>query len=511
MKTKRLFAVVLIATLGNGHIYAKQHALVVGIDHYPNLLEDKHLKGAVNDAKLLRDNLRAKGVELPDRRVLLNEAATVESFKQAYQDLLSNAESGDELIITFAGHGHQEVEFSNPRDEKDGKDETLVFSNYKDDTLDGRISDDELYSMLAEAQRFSVLFVADTCHSGGISRSPAVASELRKRGGLLNNYSPTVPSNYVEPIKSDAEPLAHVTYLMAADKDELEISEYPINGQNHGALSVSFANAIKGYADQDKNKVITRSELIQFVQKEVKKLSDHKQIPDLLPRGDSNLAFSLAKIETPLEALPNSNLAIKVEGAGIPAGVSAAHQDSEHYVLRFIVNDNRVKAYNPQGDELTQFDYLDLYAWNRLLAKHRLLAALDTYERGNQFVTIKLAQGDDAHKLEEHLDFKINFASTDPYFYLFNLASTGEWQSLYPRLSGEKSKLTGSYFPLELKVTLPTGRDDVVALACERENTSLKKLIEQQDGKEAPVPEAFLASLGKYCHVGRYAFFSVAE
>jgi len=121
-----------------------QHALVIGIDQYQHP-DINTLKGAVNDAKLLRDALRQAGVKLPNDRVLLNKKATRNAFLKAWRNMLKKAQPGDTLILTFAGHGGQEPDKA-PRGEKDGKDENLIFHDF-DGTIGGRLTDDELYGL----------------------------------------------------------------------------------------------------------------------------------------------------------------------------------------------------------------------------------------------------------------------------------------------------------------------------------------------------------------------------
>lgn len=501
----------LILLLPAPIVYSKQWALVVGVNKYPGLSADKQLQGAINDANLLTTRLRAKGVDLPDKRVLLNEKATVANFKAAFKDLLSSAQAGDELIITFSGHGGQEVEFAEPKDEQDNKDETLMFYDFAGGTsTQGRMSDDELYSLFATARQFSVLFVADTCHSGGISRSVSMQAELPSRG-ILDTYTPQASSSFQSPESDDRIPLAHVSYLAATENEILTVPEINIPADNkvHGALSFSFAKALTGKADSDNDHIITRAELKQYVTDQVGLLTDHHQQPGLLPRGDSNQAFALTASEPEKPVIPTQTLAIKVEGGRVPSGVLAIHEHNSQYRLRFLISDNKVTAYNPLGDRLTQFDAADVAAWNKLIAKYRLLTAIDNIDQSAaEAVNIKLVQGDGLHTIGEHLNFEFNLAGTQRYFFLVDLAGSGEWQWLYPKLGKDETKLSSLPYPLKLKVEPPTGEDDMLAIFCADENPALKQLIKAQDGKTAATPEIFLSALGSNCRIGRYAFFT---
>lgn len=142
-----------------------QHALVVGINQYQRRL--LNLKGAVNDAKLLRDTLRRSPVQLPDKRVLLDARATRSAFIQAWQDMVKQAKPGDTLILTYAGNSQQQQDTA-PLDEKDNKDEILIFHDFNPKhPTQGRITDDELYSLFKQANEYKILFIVDGCDWGG--------------------------------------------------------------------------------------------------------------------------------------------------------------------------------------------------------------------------------------------------------------------------------------------------------------------------------------------------------
>jgi len=143
-------------------VLATQHALVVGINQYKHankLNKLTNLEGAVNDAKLLRNALREAQVQLPERRVLLNAKATSSAFLHAWQDMLKQAKPGDTLIVAFSGHGGQQPDTA-PLDEKDNKDETLMFHDFNPNhTSKGRITDDELRGLLNKAAPYNIVIL----------------------------------------------------------------------------------------------------------------------------------------------------------------------------------------------------------------------------------------------------------------------------------------------------------------------------------------------------------------
>lgn len=83
-------------------------ALVAGIDHYPNLPAQDQLGGAAADAQDIAAALGRVGVA--DLTLLLDTGATRAAFTNAMEALIKNANAGDLIIVTFAGHGMQERE-----------------------------------------------------------------------------------------------------------------------------------------------------------------------------------------------------------------------------------------------------------------------------------------------------------------------------------------------------------------------------------------------------------------
>ena len=435
---KRLLCLlVLSGLLGATPVRAKTFGLVVGIDHYQKAAQAGFptLQGAVNDAKLLALTLRGKGVDLPDSRVLLDGKATLANFKSAWQSVLDSATPGDQILFTFAGHGSQEKEFAEPRDERDQLDETLLFYDFDPaNPQRGRLSDDELYAMFEQARAFHILFVADACHAGGLTRAAASAADLPRRGGgPLGGFKPT-PSlhDYTAPNSDDSQILSHVTYLSATENEANSIPEIRVEGTPHGALSWAFAKAFNGEADSDKNKVVTSLELEDYVREQVRTLTDNQQYPGMLPRGNEQDAFPVAAAPLPPPASSDS-LGIKVVGGPAPAGLRHARLDGQDYRLRFEISDGKATVFSPRGDKLALVDAATTSVWNALIAKYRLLAALDrAYNTAAKPVKISLKQGDKVHKQGDRLDFSFDPNSTSRHLLLFDLAGSGELQFLYP-------------------------------------------------------------------------------
>lgn len=130
------------------------HALHIGINRYANAAAN--LSKCVNDAKAMR---KLFGGEL-----LLDEQATRKNILAAITATVNKAQAGDEVVITYSGHGSQTKDGSG--DEPDGFDETLVAADLYD------VVDDELPPILAQLHVGARgLFVTDSCYSGTVHRA----------------------------------------------------------------------------------------------------------------------------------------------------------------------------------------------------------------------------------------------------------------------------------------------------------------------------------------------------
>lgn len=96
-------------------------------------------------------------------KLLLNKQATRNNIINAWHKMVKQAQPGDTLILTYSGHGSQ-INDIHPLDEDGEKDETL--SLYQ-----GYITDDELTELFMQASEYKIIFLADSCHSGGLTRA----------------------------------------------------------------------------------------------------------------------------------------------------------------------------------------------------------------------------------------------------------------------------------------------------------------------------------------------------
>jgi hypothetical protein len=426
------------------------------------------------------------------------------------------------LILTFSGHGGQQQDIP-PLDEAntDGKDETLIFHDFKPrQPTQGRITDDELQGMFKEASAYNIVFVVDACHSSGMVRSMKQPSgKFRNGGGFWNIKPNTPPSLPILPTRGDdgSKPLSHVTLITAVSSDSLKVPETTIDNKQHGALSWFFAKAISGEADGNQNGQLERSELAHFLQEKVRDEMNNLQEPKLLPRADMQPVIKLATKSAPLAPHPKiSNVAIVVKNASAPRGLKHVRivKSSQSFDLRFVIKKKYTDVFNNTGDKVTTLRGSTLNHWQSLIDKERLLKALETqFDMRLNPIQITLREGDRLHKNGENLHFSI--APGDKKeglkaLTLFNLAGNGELQFLYP-ITEYGNSLTVRHFPYtppRIKVTPPFGGDDLVVVLCQKPTTGLHTLLIKAQ-PNIPAPEQILSKLrGNTCQVGQYAFFS---
>ena len=255
-------------------------ALVIGIDAYQF---QPALQGAVADARDIESTLRRRGVT--DVTALTDAASDRASVMHAFDGLLARTRPGDLVIVSIAGHGVQEPEHFKGS-QPDGMDDVFILAGFNPTTASGaqeRILGSEFNHLIRqfEAKGARMLFVADACHGGGLSREiDPRAAEMSYR--QVPRY--TLAQDDLKPIStaSDAfqgEAGFERTAVLAAVDRSAKAPEIRIPGEPglRGALSYAVARALEGAADEDGDGQVTRDELFRYVRQVTYQLSDQRQ------------------------------------------------------------------------------------------------------------------------------------------------------------------------------------------------------------------------------------------
>ena len=254
-------------------------ALVIGIDAYQNV---RQLKGAVADARDIDAALRRMGTH--DITTLINADANRTAVLMAVDRLIARSGPNDLVVLSIAGHGTQEperVKGSQP----DGMDDVFLLAGFD---LSGpgtqqRILGEEFNHFIKqiELRGARVVFVADTCHGGGMAR------DIDPRGEEMSfRQVPayTLTTDMLKPVSSTEDSLLteldfdRTAFLAAVDR-KTKSPEVKIPGIPglRGALSYAVARALEGNADTNRDGKVTVKELFTNVRQVVYQLSNQRQ------------------------------------------------------------------------------------------------------------------------------------------------------------------------------------------------------------------------------------------
>ena len=255
-------------------------ALIIGIDAYQ--FEPK-LKGAVADARDIKSTLRRNGVA--DVTALIDAASDRATVMRSVGELLARSQAGDLVILSIAGHGVQEPEHFKGS-QPDGMDNVFILAGFNPNSVAGaqqRILGSEFNHLIKQFEQkgAQVLFVADACHGGGLSR------EIDPRAaGMSYRQVPsyTLAQDDLKPISTakdafQSEESFERTAVLAAVDRAAKAPEVRIPGEPglRGALSYAVARALEGAADENGDGKITRDELFRYVRQVTYQLSDQRQ------------------------------------------------------------------------------------------------------------------------------------------------------------------------------------------------------------------------------------------
>jgi hypothetical protein len=167
---------------------SRRYALLVGCTTYPNLPQRRQLQGPAHDVQRMRELLVSHfGFAEADIRILadsqpVDDWPTAAAIRREFARLVERAAPGDDIFILLAGHGSQQPDTDG--DEPDGFDETFLPRdvgtwNGQAGVVENALSDDDIRAALAQmVQRGAFVFVvADTCHSGTITRGDDEAQQ----------------------------------------------------------------------------------------------------------------------------------------------------------------------------------------------------------------------------------------------------------------------------------------------------------------------------------------------
>ena len=253
--------------------------VVVGVSDYQDARFP--LKFADKDARDVADLFQSKAGRFGEVKVLriLNRDATREKIRGA-KDFLSSSQADDFVVVFLAGHGlldskreyyfgTVDIDFAHPAERG------LPYESI-DEMLDGIRSRKKLLLM-------------DTCHAGEQDTDDVVADRVEKvlgdevkerrfreltrpgaRVGLSNSFQ------LLQELFADLRRGTGTVVIASAGG-----SEYAVESAawNNGVFTHALLRGLKGEADRDRDGRVLVSELREFVEQEVRKLTAGQQSP----------------------------------------------------------------------------------------------------------------------------------------------------------------------------------------------------------------------------------------
>jgi hypothetical protein len=529
-------------------------ALVIGIDDYQHV---RKLKGATADARDIDSSLRTMGIR--DVTTLIDADADRSSVLRAISALVERTKTSDIVFLSIAGHGAQEperIKGSQP----DGMEDVFLLPGFEPTATGSqqRILGSEFNHFIRqfELRGAKVIFVADTCHGGGMVRDiDPRAAEMSFR--QIPNY--TLLVDELKPVSDPADPrseldLDHTAFLAAVDRNT-KAPEVHVPGVEglRGALSYAVARAIEGNADTDHDGKVTLAELFSNVKQVVYQLSDQRQSvvamtsptrsPDIdvafgLTRGVTLIQGTEGSAPSPPQATSSTpQAAARPAAAAIVQALSspritaaastpvrlAALDGKTSYFPAPKSGDTAFQAVQPTDNPDLIWDPVshDVIAWGDVVAYGVALADLSTVvDRTATIRTLKsiatqspqvmrVSPDDRLHNNGQTIEIDLSDVAGRAVV-LFNVSGDGTIQMLYP-IGADAPAARSASLRLPLRVREPFGAEQVVAVTSQQRMGELENVLLQLNRRHAS--GEVVKSLERYmpadARIGSVGFFTV--
>ena len=494
-------------------------SLIIGIDVYQHV---RQLKGAVADALDIEKSLRSMGIG--DVTTLTNAGASRENIMQAIKDLVQRTGPNDLIVLSIAGHGAQEPE-TVKGSEPDGIENVFLLPGFEPTARGSkqRILGSEFNHFIRqfESRGAKVLFVADTCHGGGLAREiDPRAEEMSFR--QVPTY--TLLVDMLKPVTDDQESLTDLdldktTFLAAVDRNT-KAPEIRIPGIDgfRGALSYAVARAFEGSADDNHDGKVTLKELFANVRQVVYQLSDQRQniVTKTSPGRpiDRDVVYQLTRgITSPGEILPKPGLQAPSDVQDSPAVPRAqapirlaALDGKTGYFANLKPRDVMIEIVRPvdNPDLIWDPNSHDVIAWGDVVAYNvdssDLASVIDRTAAVRELKKIsakapqllRLTAGDEQHHNDDMVQVELSDVAQRS-IVLVNVSGDGTIQLLYPLGTDQN---TASTFQISLRVREPFGADQVIAITSTDRLSELEQVVSELNRRRAP--GALIKSMMRY-------------
>ena len=493
-------------------------SLIIGIDAYEHV---RQLKGAVADARDIENSLRSMGIG--DITTLMDAGASRENILQAIKEIVQRTGPRDLIVLSIAGHGAQEPE-TIKGSEPDGMENVFLLPGFEPTPRGSqqRILGSEFNHFIRqfELRGAKVLFVADTCHGGGLTREiDPRAEEMSFR--QVPTY--TLSVDMLKPVTDEHESLTDLdldqtTFLAAVDRNT-KAPEIRIPGIDgfRGALSYAVARAFEGSADDNHDGKVTLKELFANVRQVVYQLSDQRQniVTKTSPGRpiDIDVVYQLTRSlssDTRIPSMPN--LQTSSESQELPTRQSsieksprseapirlAALDGKTDYFSNLKPRDVMIEIVRPvdNPDLIWDPNSHDVIAWGDVVAynvdRNDLSSVVDRTAAVRELKKIstkapqmlRLSAGDEQHHNDDLVQIELSDVSRRS-IVLVNISGDGTVQMLYP-LGTDLNQNSATNFQISVRVRGPFGADQIVAVTSTDRLPGLEQAVSELNRRRAP-------------------------
>lgn len=501
---------------------AETRALLVGVWKFQSTIIPD-LKGPENDLAAMETLARTQGAT--DVSVLRNEQVSRTTVETALHAMGLRSKPGDWILFYYSGHGAEaEAAVKGTRD--GDLDQFLPLAKFDPDEQDPErfIVDKDFYDWIGRyiPPGVQVLMIADACHSGTLNRSidqrafhftPRLAfrgdaSEIQ----LIARPAPRFPSVLASAASNssggasvDRADLANLIYIAAAQDDQLALeASLPVEGAPaRGLLTYTFEQGLttpgadgKGVAaDLDRDGKVTVSEMGAYLNSQVRALTGQRQETKITyGSGQENLhLFAEIKpaIQPPaapalpsvfaLDAQANSLLALPNSPWRTVADRSKADfiwDVAQGAVLRRSGDIVAERVSNAAGLRGVVEKWQAIEALRPALNEARMRVRIGPDEAGARYHTGQTVS----------IDLQLSAMAAAPRFLtMFNLASDGTVQTLFPLASDKDGQIAGGagngFARIENAVVPPFGTDHVIALLTPQPPAAFRALLRSSENQ----------------------------
>ncbi len=238
----------------------KVWAVIVGIGRYSHM---QSLKYTDDDAYRMYAFLKSpEGGALQDEQiaVLIDEDATRANMLRTMKRVYGKADRNDVVMLYFSGHGLQG---------------SFVPSDF--DGLKNLVKHTEVKEILQSSKAKHKIVFADACHSGSM---------------LAMRSSSTVQATIDKFYGAFTDVKGGMALMLSSKSEETSLED---SGLRQGVFSHFLMRGLKGEADKNRNKIVTITELYDFVHAHVTTYTIKAQTPELTGNYDRNMPVSIIR------------------------------------------------------------------------------------------------------------------------------------------------------------------------------------------------------------------------